>query len=349
MKYFLFAFLFSTQAMALDASVHAIRSIGLPPARSDVAPESVTITPSPVYQVPNPTNGTGANINMIPSPGERTLVVTNFALTGADTLTIVTVDMQGASTTTTLTEGVAYACAAAGSNAACALAIKTALDAHATLGPALNLVCTDGTCSDATIGFHVTSGITAWLSVTSSDATGLTVTSGTDGTVQTRGIVATGPISATGNATISGALYLGSFSSFYAGSSTVRLANLAGNGAACYGVYPQTITCADGGADAGAHSTCGGAVTITSNIVGVTCADADGCTLTLAETNFSATVTGQITIMMSGANHVDLADSAGVLELDGGAAFAMAAGDTIDLMYDFINLAWRERGRHTDA
>jgi hypothetical protein len=91
--------------------------------------------------------------------------------------------MQGTNTTTTLTEGVAYACAAAASEAACALAIKTALDAHATLGPALNLVCTDGTCSDATIGFHVTSGFTAWLSVTSSDATGLTVTSGADGQV----------------------------------------------------------------------------------------------------------------------------------------------------------------------
>jgi hypothetical protein len=181
MRYFALVFLFSLPALAGDPAVHAIRTIGLPPARSDVAPENVTIVPAPVYQAPDPTNGTGANINLIPSPGERSVLVTDYTVTNLDTLTFVTVDMQGTSTTTVLTEGTAYECNGAADGAACALAIKNAIDAHATLGPATVIVCTDATCSDRKIGFHITPGYTSWMSITSSDPAGITVTSGTDG------------------------------------------------------------------------------------------------------------------------------------------------------------------------
>lgn len=126
----------------------------------------------------------------------------------------------------------------------------------------------------------------------------------------------------------------------------VRAADGANTGAGGYQVLPQTITCADSGD--GNHSTCGGAQTISSNVVQLVCLDADGATLTLAETNWSATASGQVTIVGPAANHVDLTDSAGVLELDGGAAFAMVALDTLDLVYAPAATAWVERNRHTD-
>jgi hypothetical protein len=109
---------------------------------------------------------------------------------------------------------------------------------------------------------------------------------------------------------------------------------------------PQTITCAD--STDGNHSACGGAATLTSNVVQLVCNDADGCTLTLAETGYSGTVSGLVTIVGPAANHVDLADSAGVLELDGGAAFAMVALDTLQLVYAPAATAWLEASRHTD-
>jgi hypothetical protein len=108
-------------------------------------------------------------------------------------------------------------------------------------------------------------------------------------------------------------------------------------------VVPQTITCATSGD--GNHSTCGGAQAITSDVVQLVCDDADGCTLTLAETGYSATVSGRVTLIGPAANHVDVADSAGVVELAGGAAMAMDALDSLTLVYAPAALAWVETSR----
>jgi len=107
----------------------------------------------------------------------------------------------------------------------------------------------------------------------------------------------------------------------------------------------QTITCADSG-DGGA-SACGGAQTISSSVVTVNCADADGCTLTLAETNWSATATG-VVAMVAGTTQtgaLSLADSAGVVELEDGTAWTPSAGDAIHLVYDTSALSWAEISR----
>jgi hypothetical protein len=115
-----------------------------------------------------------------------------------------------------------------------------------------------------------------------------------------------------------------------------------GTAAAALGVYPQTITCADSGD--GNHSTCGGAQTISSNVVQLVCSDTDGCTLTLAETNWSATSAGDVTLHGPAANHVDVADSAGVLELGAAGAMAMDAADTLSISYSPL-LYWAETSR----
>jgi hypothetical protein len=118
-----------------------------------------------------------------------------------------------------------------------------------------------------------------------------------------------------------------------------------GSAAAGVVVYPQTITCATSGD--GNPSTCGGAQTITSNVTVVNCEDADGCSLSLAETNWSATVAGTVTLVagttQTGA--LTLADSAAVTELAGGTNWTPTAGDTLQLVYNPSALTWAEVAR----
>lgn len=122
----------------------------------------------------------------------------------------------------------------------------------------------------------------------------------------------------------------------------------AGTASGFWANLPQTITCATSGD--GNHSTCGGAaITIASNIIQLVCEDADGCTFPgFAETNFSATVSGLVTVTGPAANHVDISDSAGVLELDGGVAFAMVSLDTLQIVYAPAATTWLEVNRKTD-
>ena len=128
----------------------------------------------------------------------------------------------------------------------------------------------------------------------------------------------------------------------------VRLSTHEATGGGAWQSYGQTITCADSGD--GNPSTCGGAQTINSSVVAVNCADANGCTLTLAETNWGATAVG-IVAMVAGTTQtgqLTLADSAGVVELAGGVSWTPAAGDTLNLMYNPSALTWAELGARGD-
>ena len=90
---------------------------------------------------------------------------------------------------------------------------------------------------------------------------------------------------------------------------------------------PQTINC---------DADCDSPVTINSSIVIVNCTNAGGCVLGLAETNWSATVVGEVTIIagptQTGA--LTMPDQAGVLETAGGATWTPnSAGDSIKITY----------------
>jgi hypothetical protein len=109
---------------------------------------------------------------------------------------------------------------------------------------------------------------------------------------------------------------------------------------------PVTKTCADSGD--GNPSTCGGAYTIRSRIIQLVCSDADGCELTLAETNWDNDQVGEITLIGPPANTVTIADSAGVVELVGGVSWVGEANDTLNIAYDGARTTWVETSR-TDS
>lgn len=77
-----------------------------------------------------------------------------------------------------------------------------------------------------------------------------------------------------------------------------------------------------------------------SNVVVYTCSDTDGCDLTLAES--LSTIGQTITITNTTANALNLADQAGILEINAGAV-ALGANDTITLIY--TGAIWIETSR----
>jgi len=90
---------------------------------------------------------------------------------------------------------------------------------------------------------------------------------------------------------------------------------------------PDSDTIADTGTgDPATHT-----LTPTSSVVQLTCNDADTCDITMGETGMVAGT--RVLIVSMGSNTIDFADSAGVLELDGGAAFAMTDQDSLELYY----------------
>jgi hypothetical protein len=106
---------------------------------------------------------------------------------------------------------------------------------------------------------------------------------------------------------------------------------------------PQTITCAAG---AGASTCGGGAQTLNASVVLINCEDADGCTLTLTETNYSATVVTEATLILGTATGtLTLADSAGVVELAGGVSWTPStSGNSLTIVYSPA-LYWVEKAR----
>ncbi len=144
-------------------------------------------TPKCIYPGADPANGTGGNIIVSGSPGERTITGTTRAGTAGDTIAFVVQLNTGASSTTTLTEGVSYVCAAAASDIECICNLKAAVAAHATLGSIITANSTDATCSDEKLSFGVVPGASWQLSVTPSDTTNMVMSNGTDGVVALRG------------------------------------------------------------------------------------------------------------------------------------------------------------------
>lgn len=103
--------------------------------------------------------------------------------------------------------------------------------------------------------------------------------------------------------------------------------------------YPKTITTADDAGGTHAATTINPA---DANTVLLACNDTDGCTATITET--AAVLGMQVELLCNGTGpHTDFADSAGVLELAGGAAFVCAPMMSIDLRYN--GTAWLEHSR----
>lgn len=87
-------------------------------------------------------------------------------------------------------------------------------------------------------------------------------------------------------------------------------------------------------ADSGDGSPAAGTVTTTSEVVHVTCSDADGCALTLSETG--AVSGAKVFIVNIGTNSLTIADSAGVQETTG--ALTLGANDNVWFCY--VPSAW---------
>lgn len=97
----------------------------------------------------------------------------------------------------------------------------------------------------------------------------------------------------------------------------------------------QAVTVADSGTGSAATAT----LTPSANRVGLTCSDADGCTMTMAET--AATTGDTVTIINVSANTATFADTSAVSELAGSAALGQWDSLTLQYLVD----RWVETGR----
>ncbi len=104
------------------------------------------------------------------------------------------------------------------------------------------------------------------------------------------------------------------------------------------GSYADTVsTCAISDSGNGSHAS--GTCTPTTSLVECTCADSDGCDITLGETGV---VSGtRVTILGAAVNACNFSDSDGVSELS--ASFAMGPYDTLTLVYYLTR--WIETNR----
>jgi hypothetical protein len=103
--------------------------------------------------------------------------------TAGDSITFRGITTAGVNIITSLTEGVDYTCAAAASDIECVCNLYDAIEAHGTLGPAINTVRTDGTCSDEKLFFGVEPGVLVSLDVNPSDDANTVTTRGDTGRV----------------------------------------------------------------------------------------------------------------------------------------------------------------------
>lgn len=98
----------------------------------------------------------------------------------------------------------------------------------------------------------------------------------------------------------------------------------------------QTVTIADSGNGSAATGT----ITVSSNLVELTCSDADGCTVTMGETG-SAADGFRVTVVNVSANAATFADTSGVTETAG----SFAAGQWDSISYIYITDRWVETSR----
>jgi hypothetical protein len=103
--------------------------------------------------------------------------------------------------------------------------------------------------------------------------------------------------------------------------------------------YPKEVIVADDGEGTHADMTLNLA---DSNHITATCNDATGCTATITETSAANAMPVRIVCAGTGA-HTDFADSAGVLELVGGAAFECAPMMSMTVYHN--GTAWVESSR----
>jgi hypothetical protein len=100
---------------------------------------------------------------------------------------------------------------------------------------------------------------------------------------------------------------------------------------------PQAVTCTDNGGGTAAALT----VNPTGAAVYITNSDANGCVVTLGETNVTTGLRVELVVVSSAGGTVDFADTSGVTELAG--AFAAGLYDSLALRY--ISDRWIETGR----
>lgn len=305
----------------------------------------------------------------------KTIGCVQATCAAADTITVVRV-INGTSTSNTLTYGTDFCAGTLCTdpatpvldNEAMATSLAAAIEALSGVGStASGAICSGGVADSRCVGVtadRLTSSIT--LSDSNAHAACTVITLGTNGAIVLDSEIRS-PSSGTNGCNIDAAgeficdrsvqaslqvvagntSYVGwsagSYMKHLTGSIIIPYAWAGTSGT--WGNLAQTIACADSGD--GNPSTCGGAQTIASNIVVVTCADADGCSLSLAETNYSATVAASTTLIagttQTGA--LTLADAAGVVELAGGTNWTPAAGDTLQLVYNPSALTWAEVAR----
>jgi len=344
---------------------------------SDAAPTPTTVIASKcVFPGVAAVNTTGGNTCLIPAPGNVQITGVTRAATTGDTITFVTIDSSCATATTVITEGDGtlgtYDCDGAISDAVCVANLAATIAANATLGPLVNVVYPAAT---ETLHFGIKPGASMWFSATASDAANTVITTGSAGQilVPQSASAATSVIAAVTGTTTGIGIYPGGWITFNVSGTTLGTVDTSGfttpatgryafngrsnlyspangylknasatTGASAYQTVVQTITCTDDGA--ATHSTAGcTGIVIASNVVQLVCEDAHGCTPTFAETNWAASTSGVVTLIGPPANHADIADSADVIELAGGAAMAMNALDTLTLVYG--PSTWLEVGR----
>lgn len=157
-------------AMATDATTTPVTIIG---------------TKHPIQTI-GATNIDGADLVLVPASGANNLTNVNRGGTTGDTITFVTVSMEGVSTTTIITEGDGtggtYECDAAATDVIC---VCNLYDVVVALSPSLGIgvARADGTCTGETLLFYPVMGTTAYLSVTPSDGVNTVISRGTDGRV----------------------------------------------------------------------------------------------------------------------------------------------------------------------
>lgn len=162
----------SSAASMTSAAAVTGQTFSSPLVATDSLPATVTIKATNAYSQATGANRTGADLVLSGGLPSTLLTVASKAASTGDTLTFARTISGVTPANVVWTEGTAYDCAAAGSNAACALAIYTYCNANKPSG-VQGCYCTDGTCSDAKVFIRWTDSTVVNASVTSSDDAGI--------------------------------------------------------------------------------------------------------------------------------------------------------------------------------
>lgn len=341
---------------------------------TDDAARNLAVTSQAAMHKINATNNDGGNLCDIPASGNNDLTGVTKAGTAGDTVTFYYQLSDCTASSVTITEGDGtggtYECDGAADDATCVANLIATVEANATLGPITAAVTRVG---ETTMWYPEGAGL--WLKVVPSDGVNTVVSRGTDGvkivpdgtaalpgvrlateatglylygtaalgfaTAGTlRGYIDNSTLYSATNITsaTTGAYKFGSRSAMTSSADGyARLSNSAQSGAGAWQIYPQTVSC---------DADCDSPVTLSSNVVVINCTNAGGCALGLAETNWSATAAGTVTLVAGPTQTgvLTLADAANVTELAGGVSWTPTERDTITLAYS-PTLYWVEIGR----